>query len=119
MLINNELSVMNHCLLFPTVPLFVRFTFQTQLNQWKIKIHIKQYKAFFFFCGRFWKGSNLFLVRGSFIFSRVTTYLGSHFSQPGYFLQSWREWNLRSSAWVEINIELKGWAPLTKVKDLN
>lgn len=45
MLINDELSMTNHCLLFPTVPLFVRFTFQKQLNQRKIKIYIKQYKA--------------------------------------------------------------------------
>lgn len=38
--INDELSVTNHCLLFPAMPLFVNFTLQKQLNQWKGKIYI-------------------------------------------------------------------------------
>lgn len=88
MLINDELPVTNHCLLFPAMPLFVSFTSQKQLNQWKIEIYIKK----IFFCGgRFWKGHNLLFFKGSFILSPVTTYLGSHFSYAGYLLLSWKD----------------------------
>lgn len=57
----------------------------------KIKIYTKQYKTFFFLGGRFWNRNNLWLIKGSFILSHVTTYLGSHFSWPGYFLPSWKD----------------------------
>lgn len=38
--INDELSVTNHCLLFPAMPLFVSFNLQKQLNKSKVKVYI-------------------------------------------------------------------------------